>query len=102
MEFAILSDRIDANEAERLGVINRVVPAAELAQETVKLAERLAKGATKAIARTKLLLNQSLDSSLESQLQAEGIGFGACAATSDMVEGVNAFLEKRAPDFANR
>ena len=102
MELAVLSDRIEASDAERLGVVNRVVPAAELAQETAKLAERLAKGATQAIARTKLLLNQSLDSSLESQLQAEGIGFGACAATADMVEGVNAFLEKRAPDFANR
>jgi 2-(1,2-epoxy-1,2-dihydrophenyl)acetyl-CoA isomerase len=78
MELALLSDRIDAVDAERLGVVNRVVPATELAQETAKLAERLAKGATKAIARTKLLLNQSLDSSLESQLQAEGIGFGAC------------------------
>jgi 2-(1,2-epoxy-1,2-dihydrophenyl)acetyl-CoA isomerase len=102
MELAVLSDRIEASDAERLGVVNRVVPAAELAQETAKLAERLAKGATQAIARTKLLLNQSLASSLESQLQAEGIGFGACAATADMVEGVNAFLEKRAPDFANR
>jgi 2-(1,2-epoxy-1,2-dihydrophenyl)acetyl-CoA isomerase len=102
MELAFLSDRIEATDAERLGVVNHVVPAADLALETAKLAERLAKSATKAIARTKLLLNQSLDSSLESQLQAEGIGFGACAATADMVEGVNAFLEKRAPDFANR
>ena len=61
MELALLSDRIEASDAERLGVINRVVPAAELAQETARLAERLAKGATKAIARTKLLLNQSLE-----------------------------------------
>jgi 2-(1,2-epoxy-1,2-dihydrophenyl)acetyl-CoA isomerase len=102
MELALLSDRLGAADAERFGIVNRVVPAAELGPETLKLAERLAKGATQAIARTKLLLTQSLSRDLEAQLQAEGIGFGACAATADMVEGVNAFLEKRTPIFDNR
>lgn len=102
MELALLSERLEAAEAERLGVINRVVPDADLVEETAKLAAKLAKGATQAIGRTKQLLTQSLSRDLEAQLQAEGVSFGTCAATADMVEGVNAFLAKRPPVFNNR
>ncbi len=102
MELALLSDRLDAAAAERLGLINRVVPAAELEQETAKLAERLASGPTHAIAKTKFLLSKALSHDLETHLQAEGVSFGSCAATADMAEGVNAFLGKRPPVFTNR
>ncbi len=63
---------------------------------------KVAKGATQAIGRTKLLLSQSLSRDLEAQLQAEGVSFGTCAATADMAEGVEAFLGKRPPVFNNR
>jgi 2-(1,2-epoxy-1,2-dihydrophenyl)acetyl-CoA isomerase len=83
----------------RLGLVNRVVPAADLASETDKLARRLADGPTFAFGQTKALLRGSLDNSLHDQLAAEAAGFGACIGTKDFAEGVNAFLSKRQPTF---
>jgi 2-(1,2-epoxy-1,2-dihydrophenyl)acetyl-CoA isomerase len=99
MEIALLGDRFDAATAERLGLVNRIVPAAELAAETVKLARRLAAGPSIAYAATKRLLQQSINTSLESQLQAEAESFARCAASADFQEGVTAFIEKRQPRF---
>jgi 2-(1,2-epoxy-1,2-dihydrophenyl)acetyl-CoA isomerase len=99
MEIALLGDRFSATEAERVGLINRAVTSAHLEEETAKLAGRLAAGPTLAYGRTKLLLNAALDSSLESQLQAEAERFAASAMTKDFAEGVNAFLNKRKPGF---
>jgi|SRR5665213_613170 len=102
MEIALLSDRITAEVAERHGIINRVVPQERLAEETLALARRLADGATQAIARTKALLSSALSHDLEAHLQLEGINFAACTVTADMVEGVNAFVQKRRPKFNNQ
>ena len=102
MEIALLSDVYDAPEALRLGLVNRVVPAADLASETDKLARRLADGPTFAFGRTKALLRGSLDNSLHDQLAAEAAGFGACIGTADFAEGVGAFLGKRQPTFKGK
>ncbi len=102
MEIALLGDRFDAKTAQQWGLVNYVVPVAELATETKKLAERLASGPSHAIGNTKLLLNSSLGNTLESQLQAEGVSFADCAATGDWAEGVTAFGEKRKPQFKGR
>jgi 2-(1,2-epoxy-1,2-dihydrophenyl)acetyl-CoA isomerase len=102
MEIALLSDRLDASAAERLGIVNRVVPAGQLADETRALAVRLAAGATQAIGRTKALLSGALSHDLETHLQLEAVNFAASTVTSDMVEGVTAFVEKRRPKFDNR
>lgn len=102
MEIALLGDRFDAATAERLGLVNRVVPAAELEAETAALAARLAQGPTQALARTKALLTASFDNDLEAQLDAEAEAFAACAATADFAEGVTAFVEKRAAVFRNQ
>ncbi|MBN9594488.1 MAG: enoyl-CoA hydratase [Afipia sp.] len=102
MEIALLSDVYDAQEALRLGLVNRVVPAADLASETDKLARRLADGPTFAFGQTKALLRGSLDNSLHDQLAAEAAGFGACIGTKDFAEGVNAFLSKRQPTFEGK
>jgi 2-(1,2-epoxy-1,2-dihydrophenyl)acetyl-CoA isomerase len=99
MEIALLGDRISAEEAKDLGLINYVVPTGELEAETAKLAKRLANGPTVAIGRTKQLLNASLGNSMEEQLSLEAQNFAACAASNDWVEGVTAFKEKRRPDF---
>jgi 2-(1,2-epoxy-1,2-dihydrophenyl)acetyl-CoA isomerase len=102
MEIALLGDRFDAAAAERLGLVNRVVPQASLDAETAKLAARLAAGPTAVYARTKALLNRSLDHSLEAQLQREAEAFAQSAAEPDFREGLAAFLEKRKPQFKGR
>lgn len=99
MEIALLGDRFAAARALDLGLVNRVVPLAQLAAETQALAERLAAGSGAALARTKALLNQSLGSSLETQLQAEQRAFAACGAHRDFSEGLAAFFERRRPDY---
>lgn len=100
MEIALLGDRFDAARARDLGLVNRVVPSAELDAEALKLARRLAAGPAEALARSKALLNQSLDHSLETQLVAEQRSFAACGAHPDFSEGLAAFFEKRKPAYA--
>jgi 2-(1,2-epoxy-1,2-dihydrophenyl)acetyl-CoA isomerase len=99
MEIALLGDRFDAATAERLGLVNRVVPASALDAETMKLAARLATGPAAVYGRTKALLNCSLGNSLESQLQREAEAFAQSAVEPDFAEGVRAFVEKRKAAF---
>jgi 2-(1,2-epoxy-1,2-dihydrophenyl)acetyl-CoA isomerase len=99
MEIALLGDRFGAPEALRLGLVNAVVPAAELDGYVAAIAARLAAGPARAYAATKRLLLESLDNSLETQLHREAEGFAGCVATPDFVEGVGAFAEKRKPRF---
>ncbi|MCW5774332.1 MAG: enoyl-CoA hydratase [Rhodospirillaceae bacterium] len=98
-EIAFLADRFDAATAERLGLVNKVVPAAQLEAETAKLAARLAAGPTAVYGRTKALLQRSLDNPLEAQLQREAEAFSQSATEPDFTEGLKAFLEKRKPAF---
>ena len=99
MEMTLLGDRFTAQEARDMGLVNWVVPAAELEAETKKLATRLANGPTYAYGRAKQLLYQSDATHWEAQLQAEAESFAACAARQDFKEGVTAFVEKRKPNF---
>lgn len=98
-ELALLGDRFDARTAGDLGLVNRVVPLADLERETFALAERLAQGPQLALARTKALLNQSFSTSLDEQLDAEQASFARCAAEPDFAEGLAAFVEKRRANF---
>ena len=99
MELALLGERFGAQEALRLGLVNRVVPVAMLAEETDRLAQRIASGPAKAYGYIKKLFDSSLGNSFESQLQAEGVAVADCMASNDLVEGVTAFVEKRPPRF---
>jgi len=99
MEIALLGDRFDAAQAERWGLVNRVVADADLDAEVEKLAARLAAGPTHAYARTKALLNASMGNTLEQQLDAETVSFADCAVSDDFTEGVTAFNAKRRPEF---
>ncbi|MCZ6557619.1 MAG: enoyl-CoA hydratase-related protein [SAR324 cluster bacterium] len=101
-ELTFLPERFDAETALNYGLINRVVPAAELEAETDKLAQRLANGPTVAYGHAKALLESSLNTSLETQLELEGHAIAECMVTEDHAEGVTAFLEKRSPQFKGR
>lgn len=98
-ELALLGDTFDAAEALRLGLVNRVVPAAQLMDEAAALVQRLAQGPTQALGQLKRLLRASLQNDLDTQLDAEAEGFVTCAATADFGEGVDAFFAKRAARF---
>lgn len=98
-EIMLLGERFDARVALSLGIVNRVVPAAELDGAVASAAQRLAGGPTLAVRNLKRLLRQSTQRSLAEQLAAEAQSFVQCAGTSDFAEGVGAFVAKRAPNF---
>jgi 2-(1,2-epoxy-1,2-dihydrophenyl)acetyl-CoA isomerase len=98
-EIALLGDRFDAAQAERWGLVNRVVPDDAVDAEVAMLAARLAAGPGLAQARTKQLLQQSLQQGLAAQLQSEAQAFAACTAHPDFVAGLQAFIERRPARF---
>ena len=102
MEIALLADTLNAAEALRLGLVNFVVPASELADRTAALAARLAAGPTQAYGRIKRLLRESLGRDLEGQMEAERAAFHGSMGTADFAEGIAAFVGKRAAAFDGR
>jgi 2-(1,2-epoxy-1,2-dihydrophenyl)acetyl-CoA isomerase len=102
LELTLLTETLGAEEAQRLGIVNQVVPAHSLADETETLARRLAAGPAFAYGRIKRLIRSSFENSLEQQLDAERESFCACAGTADFREGIDAFFEKRRPVFHGR
>ncbi|MGD2207708.1 MAG: enoyl-CoA hydratase-related protein [Anaerolineae bacterium] len=95
--LCMTGDMIDASEALRIGLVDRVVPAADLMDEAKALAHKLAGKAPVALALIKQAINVGLEGSLEEGLAYEAAQFGLVFDTEDRVEGVNAFLEKRKP-----
>jgi 2-(1,2-epoxy-1,2-dihydrophenyl)acetyl-CoA isomerase len=98
-ELALTNEPLSAVDAERFGLVARIVPADELAAEAHALAVRLAAGAPRAIALTKHALEASWDASLEDQLASEAVLQGLAGSTADHAEGLAAFLERRPPRF---
>jgi 2-(1,2-epoxy-1,2-dihydrophenyl)acetyl-CoA isomerase len=101
-EIALLGDRFGAADAERWGLVNRVVPIEELEATTAKLAGRMARGPGLAYARTKALLNATDTNSLGEQLVAETDAFASSAISDDFAAGVTGFIEKKAPEFRGK
>jgi 2-(1,2-epoxy-1,2-dihydrophenyl)acetyl-CoA isomerase len=102
-ELYFLSDRLDAKEAERLGLVNRVVPDAVLESETRALASRLANSATVALRYMKENINRALTgASLEECLDLEATHHVHTGLTEDHREAAKAFVEKRTPTFKGR
>jgi 2-(1,2-epoxy-1,2-dihydrophenyl)acetyl-CoA isomerase len=99
LELCWLGDMIDAAEALRIGLVNRVVPHERLAEETKALAARLAAAPQVSIRTAKRMLLASAHRTLEECLAAEDEAQAACWASEDSAEGVRAFAEKRPPAF---
>src|SRR5688500_12770251 len=101
-ELAFFADVISAADAESLGLVNRVLPAAELDAFVDGWAERLAKGPALALSMTKTMLNNamavSMDQALEDEARCQNVNF----ASADLTEAVSAFFQKREPTFQGR
>lgn len=101
-ELVYFADPVSAEDAERIGLVNRVVPPAELEAFASAWAERLASGPTRAYALSKRLLNESLGSDLDAALEQEALAQEEAVGTEDMKEGMRAFAERRDPRFTGR
>jgi len=102
LELSLTGDELTSKEAERLGVVAKVVPADQLMTTTRELAGKLARGPTKAIGLTKRALNKSIGSDLEGVLEYESYLQEIAGATSDHIEAVRAFFERRKPNFSGK
>ena len=100
--LAMLGDKISADEAERLGMIYKVIPLESFQEEVSELALKLAKMPTKALGLIKTALNASMTNTLEEQLALESKYQIEAAQTEDYAEGVAAFIEKRQPNFKGK
>jgi len=100
--ISMLGDKITAVDAEKMGMIYKVYPAEEFADQVTTLARRLAKMPTKGLALTKKAFSSSLTNSLEEQLTVENTSQIEASETADYKEGVQAFLEKRKPNFIGK
>jgi len=101
-ELALFADVIDATEAERIGLVNRVVPASELADFVTEWATRLSAMAPIALAQSKALLNRSIGPGMGEALDAEGAAQAVNVATADAREALEAFRDRREPKFTGR
>jgi len=99
LEILLLAERLDAQQALSIGLVNKVVPAAERDAVVTAWAESIARAPVTAVRNAKRLVRASLNASLSQQLGAEAASFAQCAATEDFAEGISAFLEKRKPRF---
>ena len=102
MEMILTGAPIAADEAQRIGLVNRVVPAAELMAEARTLAAQLAKNAPIAMRYIINAVNKGVEMPFAEACQYEATLFGLVASTDDMREGTAAFLEKRKPEFKGR
>ena len=102
LELIMTGKTVPAKEAETLGLINKVVPAAELDKYTNELAQKLATGPTKAIGLSKRMVNRVTSLELSEAMEYEALNQDIAGKTSDHLEAVSAFLEKRQPKFSGK
>lgn len=99
MQMSMLGEALDAQEAHRVGLVNKVVPDEKLEDEVSEFAGHLAGLPTRALGRIKQTLHKSFESDLAAALEAEAVGQTFCGYTEDHKEGIAAFFEKRDPTF---
>lgn len=101
-QMFLLSEPMNAAEALNAGLVNRVVPAEQLAAVTEEWARKVAAGPTRAHGYYKRLAARTFDTELHTHLEAERVAFKTLTAGEDFREGVSAFLAKRAPNFTGK
>jgi enoyl-CoA hydratase len=101
-ELVLLGEPIDAAEAHRIGLVNRVVPADQLLDEARRWAEKLGQLPPLAVSMAKRVMNRGRDLDLSAALELERLGFAVLFGTEDQKEGMRAFLEKRPASFQGR
>ena len=102
MEMCLTGRMMDAEEAERAGLVSRIIPAAELLDEAVRTAEKIASMSRPMTMLAKECVDRAFETPLAEGLRYERRMFHACFASEDQKEGMNAFAEKRKPAFRNR
>ncbi len=102
MDMCLTGRMMDAAEAERSGLVSRVVPVADLLEETLKIADKIAGFSLPAVMMTKEAVNRSYETTLAEGLRFERRVFHSMFALDDQKEGMAAFAEKRPADFKNR
>jgi len=102
MDMILTGRMMDAAEAERSGLVSRVVPAAKLVEEAVKMAAQIAALSRPAVLMAKEMINRAYETTLAEGVRFERRLFHALFATADQKEGMLAFVEKRKPNFRNR
>ena len=102
MEMTLTGRMMDAEEAERSGLASRVVPVADVVDEAVTVAQRIAHFSAPTVALAKASVNRAFETTLGEGVLFERAAFYACFATEDQKEGMDAFIEKREPAFTNR
>jgi len=101
-QMILLGDRISAEEAAKIGLVNMVVPKAKLHEETLAFAKRLADGPPVALKLAKEALNFGSQVPLDVGLKLEAAAFGIVMSTKDVMEGVSALMSKRKPEFKGK
>ena len=101
-EMIFLGDMINAEEAYRIGLVNKIVPVDSLLTEAKTWAKKLASKPPFSLQMAKAAVDKGLDLSLDAGMQIEHLAFASIFATEDQREGVNAFLEKRKPQFKGK
>ena len=100
MELCLTGRMMDAAEAERAGLVARIVPAADLVEDALKTANQIASLGRTSVLMTKEAINRAFETSLSEGLLVERRLFQSLFATADQKEGMAAFVEKRAPHFS--
>lgn len=102
MEMCLTGRMMDAEEAERSGLVSRVIPAADLVEEAIATAESIAKMSRPSVLMTKESVNRAFETTLAEGIRFERRMFHAMFGTEDQKEGMAAFAEKRQPNFTNK
>ncbi|MBS4534671.1 short-chain-enoyl-CoA hydratase [Clostridium sp. D2Q-14] len=101
-ELIFTADTINAKEAERIGLVNKVVAPEDLMNEAIDLAEKISSKAQIAIRHSKMAINRGIETDIETGMEIEKDLFALCFASEDQKEGMTAFTEKRKANFKNK